>query len=383
LNYAEKNISILFVIDGLEFGGGERVFLQLATGLKNRYRVSVATNTNGRFAYELARLGIELFSVNMSKKLTLKPIRQIRDIIRDNNIDLVHSQGARADFFARLAGRMAKVSNILCTIAMPVEGFEVGRLRKTMYRFLDWLSERYVKKFIVVSDSLREALTEGRGIPSQSVVKIYNGIELDHYQPDLNETTLRSQWAIPPSAPLVGAIGRMVWQKGFNYFIKAIPELLQVEPSARFVVVGEGPLKEDLEVLAHDLDVKDHVIFPGFTRRIREALASMDVLVVPSVLEGFPIVTLEAMAMGKPIVATNIHGITEQISDSKEGILVPPEDPKALTTAILRLLHDKELSARLGLAALTKVERCFSIDTMVSETEKVYLSLLKLQYSAM
>lgn len=373
--------NILYVIDGLEFGGGERVFLQLASGFKNRYRVSVATNTNGRFAYELARLGIESFSVNMSKQFTLKPIRQIRDIIRDNEIDLVHSQGARADFFARLAGRMANVPNILCTIAMPVEGFEVGWLRKKIYRFLDWLSERYVRKFIVVSDSLRKALTEGRGIPSHSVVKIYNGIELDQYQPDWNATSLRSQWSIPPSAPLVGAIGRMVWQKGFTYFIKAIPELLQVEPSAKFVLVGEGPLKEDLEALAHDLDLKDQVIFPGFTRRIREALASMDVLVVPSVLEGFPIVTLEAMAVGKPIVATNINGITEQILDSTEGILVPPKDPKALTTAIIKLLHDKELSTRLGLAARTKVERCFSLDTMVSETEKVYLSLLKSQYT--
>lgn len=369
--------NILYVIDGLEFGGGERVFLQLASGFKNRYRVSVATNTNGRFAYELARLGIELFSVNMSKQFTLEPIRQIRDIIRDNEIDLVHSQGARADFFARLAGRMANVPNILCTIAMPVEGFEVGRWRKKIYRFLDWLSERYVKKFIVVSDSLRKALTEGRRISSHSVVRIYNGIELDHYQPQSNATSLRSQWSIPPSAPLVGAIGRMVWQKGFTYFIKAIPELLQIEPSAKFVLVGEGPLKEDLEALAHDLDVRDHIIFPGFTRRIREALASMDVLVVPSVLEGFPIVTLEAMAVGKPIVATNIDGITEQILNSTEGILVPPKDPKALTTAIIRLLHDKELSTRLALAARTKVERCFSLDTMVAETENVYLSLLQ------
>jgi len=377
LNVSNKTKSILFVIDGLEFGGGERVFLQLVSGLRDHYSVFAATHTTGRFAYELGRIGIELFPVDMSKQLTLNPIRQIKNIIRNNAIDLVHSQGARADFFARLAGRIANAPNIVCTIAMPVEGFEVKPLRKTIYRFMDRLSGRYVKKFIAVSESLRKALTEERGIASERVVTIYNGIELDKYHPNLKETSLRDQWDIAPETPVVGAIGRMVWQKGFEFFIKAIPEILEVTPDARFLLVGDGSLRPDLENLARELDVYGRVIFTGFRSDIQQLLSTLDVLVVPSLLEGFPMITLEAMAMATPVVATRIHGITEQIVDGKEGILIPPRNPEALATAVQRLITDKQLGTNLGTAARSRVESFFSIATMVRETKQVYSSLLK------
>jgi glycosyltransferase involved in cell wall biosynthesis len=377
LSHSDKQTSVLFVIDGAEFGGGERVFLQLASGLKDRYRLFVATSTNGLFAWELHRLGIEVFSVDMSRQFTLKPIRQIRSIIRNNEIDFLHSQGARADFFARFAGRIANAPHILCTVAMPVEGFEVGRLRKTMYRFMDRLSERYVEKFIVVSESLRKALIEGRGISSQRVARIYNGIELDKFRPDLKQSMLKENWGIAQESPLIGALGRMVWQKGFTYLIEAIPDILQSLPSVRFVIAGDGPLKKELESLSEDLNVKEQVIFPGYIGQIEQFLSNIDILVVPSVLEGFPMVTLEAMAMGIPIVATQINGVTEQISHGQEGILVPPRNPRELAGAVLQLIKDEELGARLGLAARKKIESCFSVERMVRETEQLYLSLLK------
>jgi glycosyltransferase involved in cell wall biosynthesis len=313
----------------------------------------------------------------MSRQLTLKPIRQIKKIIRNNEIDLVHSQGARADFFARSAGRIANAPHILCTVAMPVEGFEVGPLRKTIYRFMDRLSERYVEKFIVVSESLKNTLIKGRGIPPHRVVRIYNGIELDKYNPKLKKTSFRNNWGIPPAVPIVGAIGRMVWQKGFEFLIKAIPDIVEVTPDTRFLLVGDGPLRPNLENLARKLNVYDRIIFTGFRSDIPDLLSTMDVLAVPSLQEGFPMITLEAMAMAKPVVATQIQGITEQIVDGKEGVLIPPRNPEALARTVQRLITNKELSARLGRTARNRVEDFFSIGKMVRETEKVYSSLLK------
>ena len=374
----ENKISVLLVIDGCEFGGGERVFLQLASGLKNRYRISVATNTDGEFARELCKLDIQTFSVDMHRQLTLKPIRQIRDIILQNRIALVHSQGARADFFARIAGRISDSPQILCTVAMPVEGFEVTSLRKRVYRFIDQLSENYVDRFLVVSNALERSLTLGRGISSERVVRIYNGIEVSEFQPTLQMNNLRDEWGIPHSEPLVGAIGRLVWQKGLEYLIQAVVEILAAVPDARFLVVGEGPLRANLEALARGLNISHRIIFTGFRHDIREILSTIDILVIPSLLEGFPLITLEAMAMAKPIVATQLPGINEQISDGLEGILVPPKNPKALGTAVLSLLQDRKLASRLGAAARSKVESCFSVEKMVRETEKVYLSLLRI-----
>jgi glycosyltransferase involved in cell wall biosynthesis len=368
---------VLLVIDNLEFGGGERVFLQLAAGLKDRFEIFVAATHGGEFEERLRELDIQFFSVNMGRRLSWRPVTQLRDIIQQNKIALVHSQGARADFFARVAGRIANVPHILCTLAMPVEGFDVGFLRKKIYRLADQISARYVERFIVVSDSLRTTLIEGRGIPSQRVVRIYNGIELNQYHPDLNETSLRNNWGIPPSAPLIGAIGRMVWQKGFEFLINAIPGIIRDIHDVRFLFVGDGPLKSDLERLVSQLGISHKVIFAGFRPDISRVLSAIDILVVPSLLEGFPIMTLEAMAMAKPIVATRIQGITEQISDGMDGILVPPKNSEALTNAVSKILLSKELASKLGITARKKVETFFPVEKMVGETEKVYLSVLK------
>jgi glycosyltransferase involved in cell wall biosynthesis len=171
----------------------------------------------------------------------------------------------------------------------------------------------------------------------------------------------------------------MVWGKGFEYLIEAIPTITKTFPKAKILIVGDGPLSERLEALSEELRVRDNVIFAGFRSDIKEILSAIDILVIPSLLEGFPMITLEAMAMAKPIVATNIDGITEQITDEVNGILVPPKNPSALAKAstVIRVLNDKELAMSMGLAAREKVEQEFSVEKMVAETEKVYLSLLK------
>jgi len=330
----------------------------------------------GQFEDELKQLKIEFLPVDISRRASLKPIRQIKDIMRNKKIDLVHSQGARADFFTRVAARIVGVSHILCTVAMPVEGFDIGPLRKKIYRFMDRLTERYVQCFIVVSDSLKQFLIERRGIPANQIVRIYNGIEVDQYHPGAEYGNFRKELGMPQDAPLLGAVGRMVWQKGFKYLIQAVRHIAHDAPHARFLLIGEGPLRYHLEKLALNLNQSEKIIFTGFRSDIANLLYSLDLLVVPSLLEGFPMVTLEAMAMAKPIIATNIDGITEQITHGKDGILVPPKDASAISKAIVRVLSDKEASRKMGLAARKKVEQEFSVEKMVRETEQVYLSLL-------
>ncbi len=376
MNSGETKPSILFVIDGLEFGGGERVFQQLADGLNERFEVMAAASAGGKFEDGIRELGAKFFPVDMSRQFSLGPIRKLNNIIRNNKIDLVHSQGARADFYTRIAGRVAGSPHNLCTIAMPVEGFDVRLWRRMIYRTIDSFTEKYVDKFIVVSDALKRILIEKRGFPGHRIARIYNGIELKQYHPDAEDGKIRKEWGIPQEDPLIGTIGRMVRQKGFEFLIRAIPEVVQVVPDAKFIFVGDGPLKDQLIVKSEQLNVRDRIVFAGFRSDIKEILSNIDLLVVPSLLEGFPIITLEAMAMAKPIVATSIDGITEQITDGETGFLVPPKDHRTLAEAILRLIQDKELSKKLGVSARKRVEKEFSVEKMLKETEKVYLSLL-------
>ena len=382
MNSTVQHISILFVIDGLEFGGGERGFLQLIRELPcERYNIHVATSPEGGFFKVLTGMGIDVIPLNLKKRVSVNNIKRLSEIIRERKINIIHSQGGRTDFYARMAAKMLKQKvKVVSTIQMPVEGFDVSTLRKGIYRFFDRFSERYVDRFIVVSEVLRKTLVSNHRIPSDNVFKIYNGIELNEYQPGNSDESfkrIRKEYNIGEDVFLIGAVGRMVWQKGFEYLIEAIPDIVRDIPDANFLFVGDGPLRQKLEALSEELRVRDNVIFAGFRSDIKEILSAIDILVIPSLLEGFPMVTLEAMAMAKPIVATNIDGITEQIRDGVDGILVPPKDPSALAEAVMRILNDKELARSIGLAARKKVEQEFSVEKMVAETEKVYQSLAR------
>jgi glycosyltransferase involved in cell wall biosynthesis len=368
-------ISILFVIDGLEFGGGERVFLQLAAGLKDRYQVFVASMPGGKFEKELNKFKIPFFTIDVAHKVSLKPIYQIKSIIKAKKIEIVHSQGARADFFARIACRLAGNAHLLCTVAMPVDGFDIGPFKKNIYRLMDRFTERYVKRFIVVSDSLKDFLTTIHKIPTEKVIKIYNGIELDQYHPEAINGNLRRELGICNDIPLVGAIGRMVWQKGFKYLVRSVPAILNRYPEAKIVFIGDGPQKNVLQRLATSLQLRDNVVFTGFRNDIQQILSSLDLLVVPSVLEGFPMITLEGMAMAKPIIASSLPGILEQIENGKTGIVVPPKNPAALGNGIIDLLLHKDEAQRLGRNARKIVVEKFSVEKMLFKTDQAYQRL--------
>ena len=368
---SRKMPSVLFVIDGLDFGGGERVFLQIASAIGNRCRVAFACNGSGETARKLHERGIPCYPVDLGNRFSWKPVGQLARIVRELPVDVIHTQGARADFFGRLAGWKC-ATPVLCTVAMPVEGFDVGWVRKKVYRFFDFLTEQRVDKFLVVSDRLVETLRKRRRMRPERVVRIYNGVELDAFDPRLSGRPFRQELGIGEDTFLVGAVGRMVWQKGFEYLVRAIPAILQDKPGTCFVFVGDGPLLQDLERIAEGLSLGQSVRFCRFREDVAHVLAALDLLALPSLCEGFPMVTLEAMAMAKPIVATGIDGVTEQIDSGVNGLLVPPGDSEALAAAVVELAADRSRAEAMGKAARKKVEQRFSVETMVKETLAVY-----------
>jgi glycosyltransferase involved in cell wall biosynthesis len=372
-------LKLLFVIDNLQFGGGERVFAQIINGLpQEQYKVFLASHPNEEFLRAIHSASVHFFSTDFSKRLNFSLIPRLSKIIKKNEIKLVHGQGTRAEFYARLASRLAGKSKYVSTIAMPVEGFDVGPIRKKVYSLFDRFSENFVDRFLVVSDVLRDKMIRERGTPAEKVIRIYNGIEVDHYLPqDQNGSRerIRNEFNIEGRTLLIGAIGRLVWQKGFEHLVQAMPKVLNKLPQTKVLIVGKGPLRNDLEVLTRKLKIEKHIIFANFRKDVKEILSAIDILVIPSLLEGFPMITLEAMAMAKPIIATRIDGIKEQIVDEISGILIPPRDPDAIAEAIVRLTTDKELAQILESEGRRRVENEFTVEKMVSETEKVYQSL--------
>ena len=368
--------NVLYVIDGAGFGGGERVFLQLAAKLKNEYRVFVAACPGGGFQHKIEKENVAFIPVDLSRRVTPKPLTQIVRAIRRFGIDIVHSQGARADFYARVSGKLAGAAHQVCTLAMPVEGFDVGVLKKTVYRLADRATETVVDRFIVVSDALRNMLIDKRGIDHHRVVRIYNGIELNRYAPGKFDPAATQTVSGSADEILIGCFGRLVWQKGFETLIRAIPDVLSKNAAVRFVIVGEGMDRDRLEKLAGEIGVRSRLTFTGFVGDIRPWLSRVDIVAIPSLREGFPMITLEAMAMAKPIVATNISGIDEQLCHERSALLVPPGSVSALSEALSTLARNRDLAQALGKEARCVVEEQFSLEKTIDATKRLYDTLI-------
>jgi len=369
---------ILYVIDNLEFGGGERVLAQLAGALKDRYEIRFACQPGGLLEERLNQLGVSIRPLDFRRQVSLPRLVRLLSIIREEGIHLVHSMGARADFYARIAAGLAGAPVVVSTIAMFVEGYDVPPFKRALYRAAIRLSERLCDGFIAVSEAVRRVLVEEHRIPEERVVTIYNsGVELDIFRPDGQDgLERRRELGLDPEAPLVGTIGRLVYQKAHDVLLQAASLVVQAVPEAQFLIVGEGPLRSALERMVKELELA-RCRFAGFREDIPNLLRLMDVFVLPSILEGFPQVLLEALAAARPVVATRIDGVTEVVQHGTTGLLVPPQDPIALADAIILLLKDQGLARRLGEAGRKLVEERFAVSRMIEKVDRFYMTLLQ------
>ena len=365
-------------MEDLLFGGGERGLGQLAVGLdRDRFRTCLAAHPGGRLEVLARTHEIPFFPLDMSSKFNFKTISKLISVIRQERIHIVHSMGSRSDFFARIAGRRSRVPAIVSTMAMLVEGYDVGSVRRFIYRVVDGFTGKWTDQFIAVSKSLERSLVQHYGLTEDKVRTIYNGVDLSCYshekKPDL---ALKSKLGFEVNTRVVGIIGRFVYQKGHSTFLEAASIIAKSWPDVRFLLVGDGPLKPDIVKRSEDLKLSGQTVMTGERNDIPELLSIMDIVIQPSIVEGLPRVIIEAMAMAKPIVASDIDGIREEIDHEKTGILVPSKNPNALAEAIMMLLKDESKARDLGRAARKTADQRFNLNRQLALYEEMYLELL-------
>ena len=371
---SRNRIRVLYVVENRSFGGGERGFGQLSVNLdRGRFQPLVAAHPGGKLEEIARRGGIPFFPIDMSRKVNFRTIGYLSHLISEHQIDIVHSMGARADFFARLACRKNPSTASVCTVAMLIEGFDLGFFRKAVYKVADRYSAKYVTQYISVSRALKDKLIKERDIPAGRISVIYNGVELEQYNPNLQISEIgRQSLAISDDDPIVGTIGRLVYQKGLPYFLEAAQYVCSKKQHVRFVIVGGGPEEANLKKLAKKLGILKQCTFTGPRFDIAELLSAFDVFVLASLIEGLPRVIIEAMAMARPIVATDINGVREQLRHDETGLLVPPANPRALGEAILKVLDDQNWAKCLGKNARKHAERMFDLRHTVTNIEMLY-----------
>jgi glycosyltransferase involved in cell wall biosynthesis len=267
----------------------------------------------------------------------------------------------------------------MASIALSVGGFgEAGPALVASRRvdfhlkgnsFSKW-KYRQVDCYVAASEAIRHILITD-GVPADRAVTVHEGIDVEHVvsAPALN---VHEAFWLPHHAPVVGNVAALVAHKGQRYLIEAAHLVVKQIPDARFIILGEGELREHLEHLVKEHALEKHVLLPGFRTDVLGCIKGFDLFVMSSVTEGLGTSLLDAMACERPIVATRAGGIPEIVDDDVTGLLVPPRDHHALADAIVRALKDEPLRNRLAAAGFARVRERFTVERMVAQTADVY-----------
>jgi len=370
--------NVLLMIDDLCLGGAERQLVELAKGLdKERFRVLVVTLYPGQpLERELqGQEGIQLLSLNRRGKFDFGILLPLVRLLRREKIHVIQPFLSPATFFGLAAAILARVPVMVVTERCGVR--RDTKLGENVYRFVEDGLTRFADVAVANSESGRTFLVS-RGIAAGKTRVIYNGVNSERVTVDEADiAALRAGLGIAAAAPVVGIVASLTAPKDYPTFLRSAKIVQGSQPSARFLVVGDGPLRRELEGVAAQLGLADSVVFAGHQLRVAPFIGSFDVAVLSSCdYEGCSNYVLEAMGLGRPVVATDIGGNRELVRHGETGLLVPPGDPGALAAAVLTLLGDRALASRLAEAARTRFRAGFSVPTMVRQYEELYEELL-------
>jgi glycosyltransferase involved in cell wall biosynthesis len=368
-----KRLNILHTIETSGPGGAENVLLMLASQLNpERFRSIVVINQAGWLEDRLREAGLQTVRVPWRSWWDLRLPRALARLVREERIDLIHSHLPDQNFYACLASRLSGCPAIV-TYHGPVELSNAGS-------FTGWLKLQLVKrtarKVVVVCDFVREMLRK-IGVPGDKLHRIYNGIELSRFAA-APSGDLRRELHCAPETALIGMVANVRGPKGHEYFIRAARLIADRHPDTRFVISGDlhETLAPPLFALVRELGLEDRLKFLGYRKDVPRILADLDVFVLPSTSEGFPLVVLEAMACAKPVVATRCGGAGEVVEDGRTGFMVPVADAPAIASRVIELLDRKEKCASMGKAAKLRIESEFSVQVMVASYERLYESCI-------
>lgn len=372
-----RRVRVLHVIGGGEYGGAEEYLVQLFTHLRGAafpVELHLACFYEARLAQELRQRGFAL-SVMPYGRLDIRLVRGLAALFRRFQPDVVHTHGVKANFFARVAARRTAIP-LVTTVHSVLRYDYPNPLAYFVAAQMERWTRRWNHHYIAISQALKAQLV-AEGILPERISVIHHGIDVERFSPDRRHAALRQEWGFPADAFVWGTVARFVEVKGLSVLLHAFSRVRQIEPRARLVLIGDGPLRAQLDAQARALGITDAVCFTGFRRDVPDCLANLDAYVSASFSEGLGLSVLEAMAMRLPVVSTAVGGILDFLRHGENGLLVPPRSAEELAGGMLLVMRDASLAARLAEQAWRDVRTSFSAERMASETWNVYERLLK------
>jgi glycosyltransferase involved in cell wall biosynthesis len=372
-----KKINVLHLYQNSQVGGIQLQLLSLFNAYDRDVLVPLFCCLGPRLAIvpEMETLGIEVIALNRLRYNRMSPgiIRDLYRVMKDRGIHVLRTHKYRSNFYGRVAAFLAGVPVVIASEHNTYQHKEMRVTRRVVNKALSLVSDRIV----AVSDAIRKDIVRYDRVAPSKVIVIRNGVDTAKFEADGSYRDVRKEFGIGTDGFLIGFIGRLVANKSLPNLMRAFSMLRAKAWPVTLLMVGEGSMMGELKRMAREDGVADSVVFTGIRRDIPDILSALDVFVLPSVNEGLPNALLEAMAMGKAVVASDVAGVPEVVEPGVSGLLVPPEDHMALEKALSRLFEDRGLAARLGRAARETVEKEYSIEATAVTWRALYLSLLE------
>lgn len=348
------------------WGGQENRVLQESLGLQKRgVKVIILGQPGSLLSQRASAEGIAVRTCRMRKSYDLYAVKHILKPIKTENVDIVSTHSGRDSFLAGIAGRLSSKRPVIVRtrhLALPITS-------KITYSLLP-------HAVVTTSEYVRQYLITERIHPDK-VVAIPTGVNINEFDPDKVRGSLKQKLGISDNHPLIGVVAILRFKKGHHILLETIPKILKTIPEAFFVFAGNGPQSETISCKIKDLGLLHKVFMLGLRHDISNILKSIDLFVLPTLQESLPQSLLQAMAMEKPVIGTKVGGIGEAIENEVNGYLVEPNNPSALSDAIIKLLQDKEKSRTMAIEGRKIVQQKYTIESMCEKMFDLYSSLLK------
>ena len=365
-----KKIRVLETIRQGKVGGGESHLLSLVEHLnKLEFEPIALSFTDGPMIDRLNTLNVENHVIPTEKAFDFSIERNVRKLLRDRAINVIHAHGTRAYTNVIWSARALKIP-----VVYTVHGWSFHEDQTPVTKLMRVWSERMLvrqaRQTISVSES--DQLTGKKHFGKFDSVVINNGIDLKKFDRNQPLKDIRAEYGIAKDVILVGYILRITHQKNPLGMIDAFHQVLGRTNNVRLLMVGEGDLKDQVRAKVKELGIEDYVHFDNFRQDVPDILQAIDIYCLPSLWEGLPIGLLEAMAMGKAVIATDVNGSKEVVNHEENGLLIKPEDITGLADAIVRLCKQPVLRKELQDHARSTINQQYNVEHMTQSTEEIY-----------
>lgn len=369
---ASPKIKVMFLIWSLDRGGAEQVVMNLTKALDREAfnPLIVCLNQKGRLAKQIEDLGIPVIELGKRGKVDISFLLRLIRIIKSERPDIIHTHMFTSNLWGRVAAFFTKTP-------LVITEHNVDVWKSKFHFILDRLLLPVSSRVMCVSKKVEQFYKERvPGIEKQACV-VYNGIETERFSENVPTGTLKEKLNLNDQSIVLGIVGRLVPQKAHKDFIEAVARLRKKGHDVTGVIFGDGEMRAELETYAAERDLKDQIVFAGFHENMAEVYPLMDIFVLCSYREGFPMTILEAMSAHVPVVATDVGGVSECVFDRKTGMLLKPQCIDDLSAAIEVLLTDSHLRREIADNGRQSVYNAFSVQHMAERHAQIYREVLK------